>query len=299
MIFFQKLNAGLSLMRPANMITAVSDVWAGAAIAGYFGKTLPWGFDAVPLLFLSLATLGLYAGGVVFNDVFDAELDRTERPERAIPSGKISLESAAILGTGLLVAGVIAGGAVSFRCGFLSLLIAASALLYDKFTKPHPVFGPLNMGICRGLNLLLGMSILPLGPASWWFLTLVPVAYIAAITVISRGEVYGGGERNLSFGAALYAAVIFSILIFAGWSGHLISVLPFLVFFAALIFPPLIKAIRDPSGPRIGRAVKAGVLALITMNAAWAAASSSVWIALIILLLLPCSLLLARMFAVT
>jgi 4-hydroxybenzoate polyprenyltransferase len=66
-----------------------------------------------------------------------------------------------------------------------------------------------------------------------------------------------------------------------------------------MIFPPLQKAIRNPAGPLIGKAVKAGVIALIVMNASWAAAFGAIYFALLILLLLPVSMLLAKLFAVT
>jgi 4-hydroxybenzoate polyprenyltransferase len=49
----------------------------------------------------------------------------------------------------------------------------------------------------------------------------------------------------------------------------------------------------------LGKAVKAGVLALILMNAAWAAAFGVTYLALIIVLLLPLSILMAKVFAVT
>ena len=75
--------------------------------------------------------------------------------------------------------------------------------------------------------------------------------------------------------------------------------LPFVVFLAAMIFLPLQKAINQPTGPRIGKAVKSGVISLIIMNASWAAASDNLLMAFIILALLPISLLLARLFAVT
>jgi 4-hydroxybenzoate polyprenyltransferase len=59
------------------------------------------------------------------------------------------------------------------------------------------------------------------------------------------------------------------------------------------------KAIREPKGALIGKAVKAGVIALIVMNASWAAAFGSFYFAFVIILLLPVSLLFARLFAVT
>ena len=82
----------LELLRPANVVTALADVLAGFAIAGLGNRAaLPW---------LLLATAALYAGGIVLNDVFDRDIDSSERPERPIPSGRVSVAAAAALGVG-------------------------------------------------------------------------------------------------------------------------------------------------------------------------------------------------------
>ena len=60
----------------------------------------------LPVILLVFSTIGLYGGGVVFNDVFDAELDKIERPERPIPSGLIKKAYAALFGIMLLIAGI-------------------------------------------------------------------------------------------------------------------------------------------------------------------------------------------------
>src|SRR5687767_13142232 len=91
-------------MRPANIVTAVADILAGITIAGFFNGPHE---DLAPLVWLIFSTCGLYAGGVVMNDVFDADLDSVERPERPIPSGLISKAQAAFLGVLLLLSGVV------------------------------------------------------------------------------------------------------------------------------------------------------------------------------------------------
>ena len=73
----------------------------------------------------------------------------------------------------------------------------------------------------------------------------------------------------------------------------------FVALWGFMIFLPLRNAIRQPQGKMIGKAVKAGVLALILMNAAWASAFGVTYLALIIILLLPLSVILAKVFAVT
>jgi 4-hydroxybenzoate polyprenyltransferase len=155
------------------------------------------------------------------------------------------------------------------------------------------------MGICRGLNLLLGMSVLPLVFTNYVLISIIPVLYIAAITMISRGEVHGGKKAALYAAAFLYALVIVSILFISYTNNTVLYSFLFLLLFGIMIFLPLQKAIHDPKGANIGKAVKAGVLALIMMNAAWAAAFGTIYLALLIVLLLPLSVFMAKTFAVT
>lgn len=291
----------LRLTRPANIVTAVSDILAGIAISGYFLSGDDYSLK--PVILLIISTMGLYAGGVVFNDVFDAKLDAIERPERPIPSGIVSKTMAAVWGLLLLIIGITAAANVHATVysisAVLSVAIAACALVYDKWCKHHFVAGPFTMGLCRGFNLLLGISILPLAVNTYWLLCLVPVVYIAAITTVSRGEVHGGNKTNLYLAVCLYALVITTLLVFSIIQQHWQTAVFLIAGFCAMILPPLIKAIKQPSGPLIGKAVKAGVLALILMNAAWAAAFGQFYLACIMVLLLPFSILLARLFAVT
>jgi 4-hydroxybenzoate polyprenyltransferase len=312
----QKLLGYLRLMRLANIVTAISDILAGVTIA-HFSKSILvtqdttaagipqyyHAYDTSAILLLVISTIGLYGGGVVFNDVFDAELDKIERPERPIPSGLISKSFAALLGGSLLLLGIVAAAFVHedfFSLSFmLALAIAIAALLYDKWSKHHAIIGPLNMGLCRGLNLLLGMSIFPEVIAHCWIFGLVPVIYIAAITMISRGEVHGGRKVTLTAAAILYALVVAAIATSAVLNHTIVYASGFLLLFAVFIYPPLLKAMKDPRGPLIGKAVKAGVISLIIMNASWAAAFGNLSMALIILILLPVSIWISKAFAVT
>lgn len=286
------------MMRPANVVTSVADVLAGAAIAGAFSEVAYKGY-LQSVLMLCFSTACLYGGGIVFNDVFDADLDRVERPERAIPSGRVSLRQAAIFGSILLLAGIISAGMVSLVSALLATAISFFALLYNKIGKHHPFFGPLNMGFCRGLNLLLGVSIITSALPQWYFLAIVPIIYIFSITMISRGEVHGGNKRNLYIAALLYVIVAGLIFWFSYLNKNMLLSGIIMIPFLRMIFKPLFKAIQDPIGKNIGKAVKAGVISLILMDAAWAATFSTIYAALIIACLLPLSIWLAKIFAVT
>ncbi|RYY23216.1 MAG: polyprenyltransferase [Chitinophagaceae bacterium] len=285
-------------MRPANVVTSVADVLAGIAISGYFLFNIS-DVQFFPVILLCISTIGLYSGGIIMNDVFDAELDAKERPERPIPSGLISKQAATIFGGICFFIGLFAAGLYSDSSQYLAAAIMIACLIYDRFLKHSAVFGPLNMGLCRGLNLLLGVSIIPSNIHLWWYLAIIPIVYIAAITMISRGEVHGGKKNTLYFATILYVLVIGSVLYFALSNDNLPLTIAFLAPFAFMIFKPLFKAIENPIGPNIGKAVKAGVIALILLNAAWASAFGVWQLALIIVILLPLSMWLSKAFAVT
>ncbi len=287
-----KLKSYLQLTRPANLITAVADILAGMVIAQFlFSEYAPY--------WLVLSTLGLYGGGVVLNDVFDARLDAVERPERPIPGGRVPFRSAAIFGAVLLISGVVFAALLSSLSGRIALVVALLTLVYNRWAKHSVVAGPLVMGLCRGGNLLLGMSVVPLSLHSWWPLSLIPVTYISAITLVSQGEVHGGNRKSLYLAAVLYGLVHAAQLAVAFDQGNGWIALPFVLAHAWMIGIPLWKAVENPVGPLIGKAVKAGVISLIVMNAAWCVAFGYWPVAILVVLLLPLSIFLGKLFAVT
>lgn len=301
-----KIKAYLQLTRPANIVTAIADIWAGFAIAG--GALVIFADQTVlihspvfqNLLWLTLSTIGLYGGGVAFNDVFDAALDAKERPERPIPSGRISKSNAAWMAFLLLVVGVAAASMVGPISGLIALIVAGLAVLYDYWGKHQSIIGPINMGLCRAGNLLLGVSAFPVMLKSYWFLGIIPLVFVAAITMISRGEVHGKNRNALIGGFAMYCLIILALIDLAYFEGkNPLHVIPFLILFAYMIFPPLIKAIRSQVPQMIGKAVKAGVISLIILNATMASVFAGWQFGLIVLILLPVSLWLAKKFAVT
>jgi 4-hydroxybenzoate polyprenyltransferase len=253
--------AYLELLRPANVATALADVLAGFAVAGLHDRrALPW---------LLVSTACLYAGGVVLNDVFDRQVDAVERPERPLPSGRASVSVAAVLGTVLLFGGILAAGGASRASGLMAAAIAGFVTLYDAWGKRHPFLAPVNMGLCRALNLLLGVTAVPSALALAWPLAGIPLVYIGAITGLSRGEVHGGGRQIaavalLSLSVALLALTLVTLT--AG--GGSLAGLALVLLLGWRVIPPFLEAYRRPEAGPIRRAVRAGVLSLVLVNAA-------------------------------
>lgn len=283
------------LLRLPNLFTAMADIMAGAWVAT--GIT---GYPFSPLLAtLLLSSTCLYAMGVVLNDYFDRDIDLVERPERPIPSGKISPSSALRLGIVLGIAGIGLSSFVSLSSLIIALLITLSLWIYDQYAKHHPVFGPITMGICRGLNLLLGLSLIPGQIYSYWWLSGFGLLYITAVTLMARGEVGDGlypiRVRFVAIIIVLCSAGILMLQTPAFLWATLLAVGFFLIWTLSGVWPALKEAVT----PNIRRAVGKCIIALPLLDAAIAAPFGG-WIAFTsVLIFLLFSYSFAKLFAVT
>lgn len=185
------------LLRVANVFTAASNVIAGFAIAR--GELSPVGV----LLVLVVASMFLYEAGMALNDGFDAELDSIERPERPIPSGRITRRAALFAGWGLMAGGVALAACVSMATGRSGPLVAAGCLavmiaMYDSGLKATPA-GPWAMGWCRMLNVLLGASSAANLTTSWqaWTYASAVGLYAVGITYLARSETVGTAAQMI------------------------------------------------------------------------------------------------------
>jgi geranylgeranylglycerol-phosphate geranylgeranyltransferase len=91
------LGAFFSIMRPQNCIIGGLTVIAGIAIAysTQWGNIGPDLSDYLYLFIYGYITYFLVAaGGNVVNDIFDIEVDKINRPHRALPSGRMTVRQA-------------------------------------------------------------------------------------------------------------------------------------------------------------------------------------------------------------
>ena len=285
----------LILMRPANVITAQADIVAGWAVAG--------ATEPAHLTALLFATTGLYSGGVVLNDVFDAKLDSVERPERPIPSGVISVSLAAWLSGTCLAE-------VCWPLFSVRLLAVSSRSPLPRWRSCITLSGnntafwlPSNMGLCRGLNLLLGLTSLSSIPLTRVPLALVTLCYTTGITALSRGEVRGGTRTAAAISSGWFALGLATLIfLFTRDESRVLLAAPLF----ALLLPRLSKAFwqafRSLKPGPIRNAVRMGVLSLIFLDAGLAALCGPIWCGPAVLLLyipdIP-AMLLGRLFAVT
>src|ERR1051326_4080021 len=147
------------LLRIPNVFTAFADILMGT-LAAHTLQSQP-----ISALLLLLASGCLYCAGMVWNEYFDFEIDRKERPFRPLPSGKISQRQARGICVGLLAVGMACAALAGWSADGWSVtpavtasLLVAAILIYDGCLK-HTPLGPTSMGACRFLNILLATSL--------------------------------------------------------------------------------------------------------------------------------------------
>lgn len=279
-----------NLVRLPNLFTAPPDIVVGLAIVIASGYAI----SITAAIGIGVASICLYAAGTTFNDYFDVGEDTRLRPERPIPAGVVSQQGALLLGTTLLVGGIlialIAAGAIA---GAVAACLAITILLYDGLFKGSAV-GFLLMGANRGLNVLLGISavVSPIRLAIWEFaVPAIIVLYIAAVTFLGESET---GESDIMSIRVAILGVVFATL---GVLGFLIVQSPplletlltiiLLIGFVVWTGRALREAYTNPSPSTIGPAVGTCVLALVILNAAFAATVDFSLAILVLLFLVP------------
>lgn len=292
-----KLLTYARLLRIPNVFTAFADICMAGTATGVI--------TADPLLFVGLlVTSGcLYLGGMVLNDWCDRHEDADARPFRPIPSGAVSARTALLVALGLLLLSNIVAAVLSFAKASLvgplmiSICLTLAIWLYNSTLKHTPA-GPIAMGACRFLNVLLGLSIYPealLNISSYHLATVIGI-YIVGVTWFARTE--EGTSRPKDLLLATFPMVL-ALIAAATLPAHQeAGSVPFyylylLVVFAVIIGGPIQVAIRSPKPANVQQAVKRCILGLVILDAILATLFVGLP-GLLILLLLPPALILGK-----
>jgi geranylgeranylglycerol-phosphate geranylgeranyltransferase len=143
------LKSLISIARPANTLLAGVGIFSGYL---YSGSPIL----SSNLLFLILAGSSALAFGNVINDLVDIETDKISHPNRALPSGKISINLAILYLMFLGVISVFAGFCVSIVHGVATLLPLFILMIYSLFLKGTPLAGNITVSLLVAYTLVFG-----------------------------------------------------------------------------------------------------------------------------------------------
>jgi 4-hydroxybenzoate polyprenyltransferase len=222
------------------------------------------------------------------NDWADRELDAAVRPERPIPSGRVSAPAALGIAAGLTAAGLaVAARAGGARALAVAVPLAAAVWAYDLRAK-NTAAGPAGMAACRALDVLLGAT--PGDPVRALPAALVVAAHTYTVTELSRREVSGSDSAALPAATLTATTGLAAALAFGGTAATALLAGEYLTSYGraqALI-------LTDPSAGSVRAAVGAGITALPSLQGALTARAGRTWTGLAVAAAAPLARLLAR-----
>ena len=120
----------LQLFRISNVFTVPPDILVGfLAVSFYLSSSI--GYTISDLVTLIFSSVFLYIGGLVLNDLFDIKIDRLERPNRPLPSGRIKKGKAILIAVLLFSIGLVLASIVNPTARGISLLMIVGIIAYN------------------------------------------------------------------------------------------------------------------------------------------------------------------------
>jgi 4-hydroxybenzoate polyprenyltransferase len=289
----------LELVRAPAALTVLGDTIAGGHAGGARFTGRQW--------LLPLGSVFLYAGGMALNDYADRDLDTIERPERPIPSGRVPARCALGIATALMAVGVgLAAAGGGRRSLGIAVPLVGAIVLYNTVAKDTAA-GPVSMAACRGLDVLMGGG----GACAALPAAATMALHTAAVTATSRGEVHGGTTGTAR--AALVATGVTAVAALLGGpaaagatrgsarganlagrpngakrAGAMTQVLAgagavaAVAVYVASTLPSQVKALADPSAANERSATRAGIGAMVPLQATLTARSGALGAAVLL-----------------
>ncbi len=106
---------------------------------------------------LVFSSIFLYIGGMISNDLFDIKIDKIERPDRPVASGKIKVSTTVLFTILFFVSGIFLASLVTFTSTIISILLVIMILSYNIRLK-NGLTRPFLMGGIRTLNIIYGST---------------------------------------------------------------------------------------------------------------------------------------------
>jgi geranylgeranylglycerol-phosphate geranylgeranyltransferase len=172
------LQAALQLLRPLNLVI----IFAGTILGGVLGAGpgVLLGAQAAGLWLAAASAMLVAAGGNSINDYFDIAIDRVNRPDRPLPSGRLSPAAALLVWGVCSGAGIMVAAAVTLRHAMIALAAVAVLYLYSRYWKRSLLAGNLAVSLLMGTVLLYG------GLAVYAFTPALVGASFAILTTLAR-----------------------------------------------------------------------------------------------------------------
>lgn len=269
------MNPYLEIIRPGNDILAVIAILLMAVISGVFD---------IPVL-LACAVVFIITGfGNAINDYFDDKIDAINKPERPIPSGRISLRAAGYYSLALFVIGIILAFSIGLIPGLIALTSALLMFYYAYRLKRKMLIGNILISFLTGLSfvfggVVVGEIIVSIYLGFFAFLTTMMREIVKDMEDITGDEKEGAKTLPIVYGMRLSSIIAASFMIFASITSPLLYFmgvltlfyLPILLIAIIIFLSGAISILKDRSienAAKVSKRVKIGMAITLIAYAA-------------------------------
>ncbi len=218
-----------------------------------------------PNLFIINIILGMItyffigAASMIINDIYDIDIDKINRPDRPIPSGRISLEQAKLLFIGTLLISILVSllHGILFLQSLIHLIIpiffSFVAWYYAKWGKKSGFIGNITVGISFSIGIIYGAVLNGYVPIFIYYFFLTSFFLLLSREIIKGCEDVEGdkefGVKTLAIRIGIKKATICSLI--AAISAIIFFILPVFTSIRnpVLFLPPLIGGVILVSVP--------------------------------------------------
>ena len=137
------------LIRPENVLLTFTSVWLAAFISPKFEITYS-------ILWAALSASMILAGANIINDIYDLEIDKLNRPERILASGRITVRTAWLLFYLTYFIGIIFAWLAGPSFFLIAVCMAILMVWYSAFLKRTVLLGNFLVSFAAGITFIYG-----------------------------------------------------------------------------------------------------------------------------------------------
>jgi geranylgeranylglycerol-phosphate geranylgeranyltransferase len=216
----KKIAIYIQLIRPFTLLPPAVAVLAGGLLALGFYDRLSFNsplelwikFDFIPLFVGAFTYAMLNGASNAYNQVSDLKIDKINRPNRPIPSGKVSIKEALGFTFTVYVIGLVITYLISFSFFVVTAICLIITTLYSTppvYLKKRFLLSTTTIALCQSwLFLLAGWLIYPFTnpwEPTFWFIGLVLfILLVGACGTKDFTEVEGDGTYGMKTLPFLY-----------------------------------------------------------------------------------------------
>ena len=263
-----------------------ADVLTGFAISGALNSANIQ--LLMPTSFILLIAATMSGAGAILARSFSVKVSNVECWQKNKLNYILKDKDLFSLGVLFVVLIGVSGIWLSPWAALFAVAIAISAVCHSLFAREHSFYGLVSFALYRASSILLGVSIVSTAWQQRWYVTLIPIIYLA-IAILYSQKKFEESTWRTELPIVLTILVVFEslFLIYTLPGYDIFKTLLFVIILARQILPPYFKSVYEPTPETIATATNAFWTGIFLLDATIAAGFSNWYYALLVLFMLP------------